>query len=227
MNLRALALVGSFATLGGVTEASATILTYTFTGTISSQVDSLNLFGGNLVGQTYTDVETFDFGQMPVETMSAGVTFYEGGSSFGTPVFGTSTLTVGSFTETSTGTLDSELAINPNVSLVTQIRPYSYYNEGNFASETDEHVESAMVGNGMMPGTIIPTFGFGSYGVEAGGTAGTTSNLILVPTQLVISLSSGVSAVPLPSSAPMFGLALVVLGAVGYSVKRKKEAAAA
>lgn len=36
-----------------------------------------------------------------------------------------------------------------------------------------------------------------------------------------------VSAVPLPSSAPMFGAALLAIGAVGYGVKRKKAAAAA
>jgi hypothetical protein len=34
------------------------------------------------------------------------------------------------------------------------------------------------------------------------------------------------SSVPLPASAPMFGAALVALGAVGYGVKRKKAAAA-
>lgn len=37
----------------------------------------------------------------------------------------------------------------------------------------------------------------------------------------------GVSAVPLPASAPMFGAALLALGAVGYGLKRKKAAAAA
>lgn len=35
------------------------------------------------------------------------------------------------------------------------------------------------------------------------------------------------SAVPLPASAPMFGAALLALGAIGYATKRKKSAAAA
>ena len=38
---------------------------------------------------------------------------------------------------------------------------------------------------------------------------------------------AAVSAVPLPASAPMFGAALLALGAIGYGVKRKKAAAAA
>ena len=38
---------------------------------------------------------------------------------------------------------------------------------------------------------------------------------------------AALSTVPLPASAPMFGGALVALGAVGYGVKRKKAAAAA
>lgn len=37
----------------------------------------------------------------------------------------------------------------------------------------------------------------------------------------------GVPTVPLPASAPMFGAALLALGAVGYGLKRKKAAAAA
>ena len=38
--------------------------------------------------------------------------------------------------------------------------------------------------------------------------------------------TSTVSSVPLPSSAPMFGAALLALGAVGYGIKRKAAAAA-
>ena len=34
-----------------------------------------------------------------------------------------------------------------------------------------------------------------------------------------------IPAVPLPASAPMFGAALVTLGAVGYGLKRKKAVA--
>ena len=37
---------------------------------------------------------------------------------------------------------------------------------------------------------------------------------------------AAVSTVPLPASAPMFGAALMALGAVGYSLKRKTAATA-
>jgi hypothetical protein len=46
----------------------------------------------------------------------------------------------------------------------------------------------------------------------------------------LIGLSEGVaglSPVPLPASAPMFGAALLALGAAGYGLKRKKAAASA
>ena len=38
---------------------------------------------------------------------------------------------------------------------------------------------------------------------------------------------ANVSAVPLPASAPLFGAALMALGAVGYGLKRKGKAAIA
>jgi hypothetical protein len=38
---------------------------------------------------------------------------------------------------------------------------------------------------------------------------------------------ASISNVPLPASAPMFGAALVALGAVGFAVKRRRSAAAA
>lgn len=37
---------------------------------------------------------------------------------------------------------------------------------------------------------------------------------------------AGLSAVPLPASAPLFGAALLALGAVGYGMKRRKTVAA-
>ncbi|MDX7953451.1 hypothetical protein P7D22_19995, partial [Lichenihabitans sp. Uapishka_5] len=66
---------------------------------------------------------------------------------------------------------------------------------------------------------------------DLGLTAG-TSFAYLFPAQGGESLDTftvnvGVSPVPLPASAPMFGAALLALGAVGYGMKRKKAAAAA
>ncbi|MCW6512639.1 hypothetical protein [Lichenifustis flavocetrariae] len=51
--------------------------------------------------------------------------------------------------------------------------------------------------------------------LDVGGTSANIDNL-----------SFNVSSVPLPASAPMFGAALMALGAVGYGMKRKAKAAA-
>lgn len=71
-------------------------------------------------------------------------------------------------------------------------------------------------------GWVQESFGFTGTGsdtltfTELGGTAyGTALDNV------------SVSAVPLPASAPMFGAALVVLGTIGYGLKRRASAAAA
>ncbi|MBE7159188.1 MAG: hypothetical protein INR62_12285 [Rhodospirillales bacterium] len=63
----------------------------------------------------------------------------------------------------------------------------------------------------------------------------TISGLGLTPGQYTFTLPSdtivlnigGMSTVPLPASAPMFGAGLIALGAAGYAAKRKKATAAA
>ena len=58
--------------------------------------------------------------------------------------------------------------------------------------------------------------GVGATGTNVGAASGYAGTL-----------TSVVSPVPLPASAPMFGAAVLALGLVGYGVKRKKAAASA
>lgn len=76
-----------------------------------------------------------------------------------------------------------------------------------------------------------PFFGFESGGFapirEAAGNyflvvSGTTRDSPTYGGSLALSV---VSAVPLPASAPMFGVALVMVGAVGFGMKRRASAA--
>ncbi|MCW6513182.1 FxDxF family PEP-CTERM protein [Lichenifustis flavocetrariae] len=94
---------------------------------------------------------------------------------------------------------------------------------------------SGVPGNGTQIASATATSPF--FGFESGGFApirqaagqfylvvsGTTKDDPTYGGSVALSVSS----VPLPASAPMFGAALLALGAVGYGVKRKKAAAAA
>lgn len=70
--------------------------------------------------------------------------------------------------------------------------------------------------------TLTEMLGAGSYSFTINGV--TAANTV---SGIAGTVSYTVSAVPLPASAPMFGAAILALGAVGYGVKRKKAAAAA
>jgi hypothetical protein len=54
-----------------------------------------------------------------------------------------------------------------------------------------------------------------------------SSNVVSFEFAGVVASEGMISNVPLPASAPLFGAALVALGAVGYGLQRKKGAAAA
>lgn len=76
----------------------------------------------------------------------------------------------------------------------------------------------------MIPDSVTTPFS----ATNVGGTSdfqmdGNTYGDELTVTSLNVSI---VSSVPLPASAPMFGAALLALGAVGYRMKRKTAAAA-
>ena len=66
--------------------------------------------------------------------------------------------------------------------------------------------------------------GGGNYAAIFTGNVGANTFYVY---QGSVDVSASVSAVPLPASAPMFGAALLALGAAGYGLKCKKAAAAA
>lgn len=76
-----------------------------------------------------------------------------------------------------------------------------------------------LIGSGRVEGALAALISGGSYSINLSGTSLDTPS---VSGTLTVS----VSTVPLPASAPMFGAALLALGAVGYGAKRKKAVAA-
>jgi hypothetical protein len=75
--------------------------------------------------------------------------------------------------------------------------------------------------SGLSSGSL--SFTSDSFTVNFAGVTAACGDVI----SLVASVSGGaVGAVPLPASAPIFSAALIVLGAVGYGIKRNAKAAA-
>lgn len=92
--------------------------------------------------------------------------------------------------------------------------------DGFLTSATASVIPGTVPGSGGESGLLTTVLGQGAYSFVVSGT--TRDNPSYSGT-VTISLST----VPLPASAPMFGAALLGLGAVGYGVKRRKAAAAA
>lgn len=79
-----------------------------------------------------------------------------------------------------------------------------------------------------------------TYRFSISGTTGTGTTLVLsfsgatkealnnefygLDDVSVVGTATGVSAVPMPAAAPMFGAALIALGALGYGLKRRNAA---
>ena len=115
------------------------------------------------------------------------------------------------------------------------------FQAGDFGDDSDTitlEVFSGLNGTGTSLGTTTVNYGTGSFPSDIATLAVTSAT----PFESAVFIGGSanfpnsvyydnfiatVSAVPLPGSAPMFGTALVALGAVGYGLKRKKAAAAA
>jgi hypothetical protein len=103
-----------------------------------------------------------------------------------------------------------------------------------FGSPDTYNTISFLDSNGNAFDTFVPGTGAGA-GLTAANSyfvtiraSGTFNAVEFSSTGPALEFSNvAVSNVPLPASAPMFGAALLALGAIGYGVKRKSKAAAA
>lgn len=99
-----------------------------------------------------------------------------------------------------------------DVGIYNQFEVPAGYVSGDFISSNATFVDSTFASIGLTPGIYI-------YNV--GEVIGNTITLDIGNSSMPI------AAMPLPASAPMFGAALLALGAVGYGMKRKSATSAA
>lgn len=103
----------------------------------------------------------------------------------------------------------------------------TFYSDKSSNLDGSQHIySSAFDGSGAIPaGTYV---GFEDLSSDRSLYRSQNYNVDYNYTDEQFSFTNlSVSSVPLPASAPMFGAALLALGAVGFGLKRKKAAAAA
>lgn len=234
-------LVISAAALLSAGQASAAPLAFTYKGTISSGTDYDGLFGtvgADLSGKSFEVIETFDTAKAAGSYSYGNYNYLYGGAKNGGADFSTSKIKIGSSAFRSIGSDYSALyttaGYNSNI-VETSDSSYSNHTYSGSYEYTSLWASAPSLTIDNQPTTVlfdgITSSGggyFNSYaytyddtGWNYQGSTRAFANLNLQSLTI-----ASVSAVPLPASAPMFGAALLGLGAVGFGVRRRKAAGA-
>ena len=221
MNIKLVSVVAGLVMLGGASQASAAIMDVTYTGTVSSGIDTLGIFGAagaNLAGSSWVATYTFD--------TSLGHSY---SSSNYNEIYG------GSFYNNTSPVLSSMVTING----VGQAVGGSYagvvygVNNGGFSKHTAEYHSSGHTEylenyisnyNGSLPASITTPF---THTVDANdsvlGTYYLTNNTgseTIYANLATLTVSEHVGAVPEPSTWAMM---LLGFAGVGFAAYRKKK----
>ena len=211
MKLKITALLASLALFGGLHQASAAILTFD-TATFPGTGIPLSVTGSD------GDVFTFEAGSgSQFESFASGfVGSYPLGTYFLAAGLGNTTPITVSFSNIITSI---EIPVSSD-----RVGNSPYSSTVNFYDGTKLVDSVTKAGNTLNPAEV--------FKYEGAITSAVISTLVdssYAPfgyTQNLGPLTYSVSSVPLPASAPMFGAALLVLGGIGYGVKRKVTASA-
>lgn len=125
-------------------------------------------------------------------------------------------------TMNASGTLQ-EFNFMPNISLTNGSQYVAFLSISNLGVQ-DVNQFGMPHGGDSIPGAFV----FLNNGLDSSAWTSTPwSQGYAGDSDVFFKASFGVSAVPLPGSAPMLGVALIALGALGYGLKRKNETATA
>ncbi len=235
-------LVVSAAALLSSGQAFATPLTFTYEGTVSYGVDNDGLFGAagtDLAGKTFKLIETFDLSKAAGSYSYFGYNVSYGGAKNGSADFATSKIKIGSSAFYAISNDYSSL-VSANGSNSNAVQTYNSTYGNNVYSWSGTYT-SLNAYSPYLTGDNQPTkiqfdgqtsYGYGyfndySYNYDYNNWNFQSATHAYANLNLQSLTIASVSAVPLPASAPMFGAALLGLGAVGFGVRRRKAAAAA
>ncbi len=223
---------------GTAGKASAAIVTETFTGTVLNNglsFDLAGLFGsasnnsGALDGDAFKLVFTIDTALGTGSFSDAGSQF-KSGQAYSLPQAVSASIEINGFTQQVFGSWFGTASQSNNPSAgSTGLSTLDTGVEDTGYGSAEVHIQvfdPAIPGNLLTPFTFDPAaqnvftdasggFNIGAHSNEAGGSLDITG------------VSVQVSSVPLPASLPMFGAAILGLGAVGFAVKKRKGSALA
>lgn len=215
----------------GFGSAKAAIITYTYTGTVTSGMDGAGLFatmGSDLTDRMFKVIETFDTSKASTahapytdgKTYSEG----EGGSNLKEPSFATSRVTIGGQTiSVSPITYAEAYSLKGTKSQEDYTLVQSLVSSENYYKNEYSNFNaysSLLSYDYRQPGvyTSANTIFDGSFSYEQGASEAAITRYTYANfevSKLVI------SAVPLPASAPMFGAALIAFAIFGYGWQRR------
>jgi hypothetical protein len=213
-------------------QASAAILTYTYTGTVSYGSDDSHVFipaddtSTSLSGKSFTVVETFDTANTSIVNSNGSTFSYQqGGSSRFQPSSGaTATISIGGsaprsfLNDYADSTANNTVPGNP----ANETRITGSYSGASFYEESLQFdIYSPLL-------TYDYTKPFSLTTADNAAFSGTYQLSALNPDAFVsanlqpTSVTLTVSQVPLPAALPMFGGALISLAGFGFGLSRRR-----
>lgn len=218
--LKSILLGVSIALVGSVATAQAKIVDVFYSGTLLSGVDTAGSFGSAGTDLTNSHVSVdylFDTSLSTITSTSDG-SYFSGGSLYGDVSTALSaTITINSFSVAFTGENNGLLAEQSTTD-------YSFQSHQATSDAGDDVYSSVTAAPGALPASVLGSFGYTVQSDDTAVGAFSLANGSYGFFRPEFVSESVISAVPLPASLPMFGSALIGLGALRLVLRRSNTA---
>jgi hypothetical protein len=213
------ALVAGLILIGVASEASAAIVTYTYTGTVGYGYDLSGVFGSNtiLTGEAFKLVEKFDTSKAAYKYVDSSLSLQFGGSSNSAPGSASLIVTIGTGTRSISDVSDFVFSASSSGNHQDFVKNDSGFEYSGF-----------YIASPLIPADYAQAFSLNSSNAMFTGnyqySTPTQNAYASFDVSALTVTNSTMSPVPLPGSLPMFAAALLGLGGIGYAVGRKRAA---